>query len=176
MAQPLPPSQAAVGLRLIIGYKTVKGALQAALAIALPVLRRLGITDRLSAFTSELAEHVVHGWAAVLARLLAALLTPDHLTLIAVALGFDALLSWFEAWALHRRFRWAPWLVVIAGGSLIPFEIYELARRVRVGRALILVVNLAIIAYLARRAAREHAERRREHLALVTTTDHPAPR
>jgi uncharacterized membrane protein (DUF2068 family) len=164
MREPVPPSPSAVGLRVIIAYKAVKGALQAVLAVTLPVLRRLGITDRLAAFTTALAEHAVHGWAAVLARLLATLLTPDHVTLIALALGFDALLSWFEGWALHRRFRWAPWLVVIAGGSLVPYEVYELARRVRVGRALILVINLVIIAYLARRAAREHAERRHPHL------------
>ena len=61
-----------------------------------------------------------------------------------------------EGWALHRRFRWAPWLVVVAGSTLIPFEVVELARRPRPGRVAILVVNLVIIAYLVARARREH--------------------
>ncbi len=66
-------------------------------------------------------------------------------------------MSAFEGWALHRRFRWAPWVVVVAGSTLIPFEIVELARRARPSRVAILVVNLVIIGYLAARARREHA-------------------
>jgi uncharacterized membrane protein (DUF2068 family) len=148
----------AVGLRVIIGYKIGKGIVQAALAAALPILSRLGVTTRLVADLARFAEHVVHGWTAVLAHRLAAWLTPHHLALISVALGLDAAMSTFEAWALHRRFRWAPWLVVVAGSSLIPLEIVELVRRLRVGRAVVLVVNLVIIVYLVRRARREHAE------------------
>jgi uncharacterized membrane protein (DUF2068 family) len=148
----------AIGLRLIIGYKMGKGIVQATLAVALPVLMQLGVTTRLVSRIAHFAEHVVHGWTAVLAHRVAAWLTPNHLALISVALGLDAIASVFEAWALHRRFRWAPWLVVIAGSSLIPFEVVELVRRLRVGRAVILVLNLAIIGYLVRRAWREHAE------------------
>jgi uncharacterized membrane protein (DUF2068 family) len=144
-----------VGVRLIVGYKIGKAIVQAALVATLPVLRRLGVTARLQALTSDLAEHVVHGWTAGLARLLAALLAPNHLTLISLVLGVDAALSAVEAWALHRRLRWAPWLIVIASGALIPFEIYEIARRARAGRVAALVVNVAIIAYLIRRARRE---------------------
>jgi uncharacterized membrane protein (DUF2068 family) len=44
---------------------------------------------------------------------------------------------------------------VIATGSLIPFELGALLREVRLGRVLILLVNLVIVAYLARRALRE---------------------
>jgi uncharacterized membrane protein (DUF2068 family) len=159
---PAAGSGGAVGLRLIIAYKVVKAALQAGLAAALPVLQRLGVTTYWAAEISELAEHVAHRWTAILARRIAALLTPSHLTLISLALGLDAGLSAFEAWALHRRFRWAPWLVVVAGSTLIPFEVVELARRVRPSRVLILVVNLVIIAYLTVRARREQ---RRHHRA-----------
>jgi uncharacterized membrane protein (DUF2068 family) len=147
-----------VGVRLIITYKVFKAALQAVLAALLPILQRLGVTSYWAARITVLAEHVAHRSTAVLARRLASLLTPTHLTLISVALGLDAALSGFEAWALRRRFRWAPWLVVVAGSTLIPFEIVELARRPRPVRAAVLVVNLVIIAYLAARARREHAQ------------------
>lgn len=150
-----PVDPRAVGLRVIIAYKTVKAALQAGLAIALPVLQRFGVTASWVAQISHLAEHVAHRWTAVLARRIAALLTPHHLALISLALGLDAGLSAFEGWALHRRFRWAPWLVVVAGSTLIPFEIIELTRHLRPSRVIILVVNLLIIAYLAARARRE---------------------
>lgn len=146
-----------VGLRLIIAYKMGKAVVQAALALTLPLLRRWGVTAHLAAFTKHLAERVAHGWTAQLARLAASLLTPNHLTLISLALAFDAALSAFEGWALHERYRWAPWVVVLAAGALIPFEIVELLRRVRVGRVVILQVNLAIIAYLMARARRERS-------------------
>jgi uncharacterized membrane protein (DUF2068 family) len=149
-----------VGVRVIITYKLVKAALQAGLAAALPVLRQLGVTTYWAARASRIAEHVAHRWTAVLARRIAALLTPTHVTLIALALAMDAALSAVEGWALHRRFRWAPWLVVVAGSTLVPFEVIELARRPRPSRIAILVVNLVIIAYLAARARREHVEAR----------------
>jgi uncharacterized membrane protein (DUF2068 family) len=158
---PLSASRA-VGLRLIITYKVLKAALQAALAALLPILQRLGVTSDWAVRMTHLAEHVAHRSTAALARRIAALLTPTHLALISVALALDAALSGFEAWALHRRFRWAPWLVVVAGSTLIPFEVVELARRPRVSRAAILVVNLVIIAYLVARARQEHARARAE--------------
>ena len=54
---------------------------------------------------------------------------------------------------------WGPWLVVVATASLLPFEVVSFVRHPHVGRALILVVNLAIVAYLTRTALREHRER-----------------
>jgi uncharacterized membrane protein (DUF2068 family) len=147
-----------VGLRLIITYKLIKAAVQAALAALLPILQRLGVTSFWALRMTRLAEHLAHRSTAALARRIAALLTPTHLALISVALALDAALTGFEAWALHRRFRWAPWLVVVAGSTLVPFEVVELARRPRVSRAAILVVNLVIIAYLVARARQEHAK------------------
>jgi uncharacterized membrane protein (DUF2068 family) len=162
----MTPEGKDVGLRLIVGYKVGKAILQTALAATFFVLRRLGITAQLATFTTKLALHVEHGWTAALAKMLAALLAPTHLTLITLALILDASLSAFEAWALHRRYRWAPWLVVIAGAALIPFEIYELTRRVRVGRVIVLVVNVAIIAYLARRTLHEQRPPRAAVVAI----------
>jgi uncharacterized membrane protein (DUF2068 family) len=74
------------------------------------------------------------------------------------ALLFDAALSGVEAWALSRRYTWGEWLVVGTTAFLIPFEIRALLHHLRFGRALLLVLNVAIVAYLvvnirARRAA-----------------------
>jgi uncharacterized membrane protein (DUF2068 family) len=151
------PREAAVGLRLIIVYKFGKAVAQATLAVTLLILRYEGVTAHLATLISRLAVHMVHAWTAAAARLLASLLAPNRLILICLALGFDAALSGFEAWALHRRYRWAPWLIVAAAAALIPFELIELARRVRVGRVIILLLNLAIIAYLLRRGRRDMA-------------------
>jgi len=65
--------------------------------------------------------------------------------------GFGyALLNLLEAYGLHRRLRWAEWLTVVATGALIPFEIYEVAHRFTPVRVGALILNVAIVVYLAK--------------------------
>ena len=53
-----------------------------------------------------------------------------------------------EGVGLALKKRWAEYFTIITTSSLLPIEIYELARRVSVGRSLALVINLAVVAYL----------------------------
>ena len=48
--------------------------------------------------------------------------------------------------ALQRR--WAEYLTIISSSSLWPIEIYELARRVSIGKSVALMINLAVVGYL----------------------------
>lgn len=59
-------------------------------------------------------------------------------------------LDLLEAYGLHRRRRWAEWLTVIATGLFIPFEIYEVILKVTPIRVGMLVLNVAIVYYLAK--------------------------
>lgn len=61
-----------------------------------------------------------------------------------------AILNLVEAYGLHRRLRWAEWLTVIATGLLIPFEVYEVWHRLTPVRVGVLVLNIAIVVYLAK--------------------------
>jgi uncharacterized membrane protein (DUF2068 family) len=54
-------------------------------------------------------------------------------------------------WLLNR---WAEWLTVIITSSLIPFEIYEIHRRLTLAKVGVLVVNAAIVVYLICRIRR----------------------
>ena len=59
-------------------------------------------------------------------------------------------LNLIEAYGLHRRRRWAEWLTVIATSLFIPLELYEVIQEqtpVRIGA---LVINVAIVYYLAK--------------------------
>jgi uncharacterized membrane protein (DUF2068 family) len=49
--------------------------------------------------------------------------------------------------------RWAEWFTVIATGSLIPIEAYEIYRRPSAVKFLVLILNVAIVGYLAYRIA-----------------------
>lgn len=153
---------AAAPLRAIILYKSVKAALQLSMALALAIWWPLGLPRALVHISGWLRHHITHGWAAHLAGLLAPLLaaqaTSRRILFAIGALGLDGLLTLVEAWALHTGRTWGAWLVVATTGSLLPFEVYEFVRVQRWSRLLIFIVNVAILAYLARRAWRERKQ------------------
>ena len=49
---------------------------------------------------------------------------------------------------LWMRKRWAEWFTVIVSSSIVPLEVWELYLRPTALKALVLVVNLAVVAYL----------------------------
>jgi uncharacterized membrane protein (DUF2068 family) len=67
-------------------------------------------------------------------------------------------MSLLEGWALLHGRWWGPWLVVVATGSLLPFEIAAFLRHPHAVRAALFGVNVAVVWYLARQAIRERSE------------------
>lgn len=53
-----------------------------------------------------------------------------------------------EGIGLWMRKRWAEWLTTIITASLIPLEIWEWVHRPNLGKAAVVIANLAIVAYL----------------------------
>ena len=74
-----------------------------------------------------------------------------HMTLLAIGAFAYALLEGTEGIGLAMRRRWAEYLTVIATGVLIPFEAYEVVHKVTLFRAGALLLNLAVVGYLAYR-------------------------
>jgi uncharacterized membrane protein (DUF2068 family) len=103
--------------------------------------------------------HHSGAWSLELADLLVRASTRRGLWTLFVALIADGVLTLVEAWALIHGHWWGPWLVVVATGSLLPFEVVALVRHPHVSRVLLLAVNLLIVWYLGRKALREHRER-----------------
>jgi|CZKU01.1.fsa_nt_gi uncharacterized membrane protein (DUF2068 family) len=149
------------GLVVIITYKLSKAGLWFALAITIVVMMQLGLGDHLLGLAHHLRLHA-HPWSLALADLAVKASSRRSLWKIVFALVADGSLTLVEGWSLLHGRWWGPWLVVAATGSLLPFEILSLLRHPHAVRALILVVNLAIVAYLARKALREHRLRRLE--------------
>jgi uncharacterized membrane protein (DUF2068 family) len=147
------------GLAIIIGYKLIKGGLWLLFAVILLLLMQMmGIGDEILG----IADHVRHhsgAWSLVLADLLVRASTRRGLWTLFVALLADGVLTLVEAWALLKGHWWSPWLVVVATGSLLPFEVAALVRNPHVSRVVLLAVNLLIVWYLGRKALREHRER-----------------
>jgi uncharacterized membrane protein (DUF2068 family) len=64
-----------------------------------------------------------------------------------LAAGFAAVLA-AEAVGLWFARRWAEYLTFVETTVLVPFEVYELVNRISALKALALIINLAVVAYL----------------------------
>ncbi len=73
-----------------------------------------------------------------------------HVALAITAFAYAALMA-TEGVGLALRKAWARWFTIIATSSLIPVEVYEIVRIPRPLRILILLLNVAVVIYLARR-------------------------
>jgi uncharacterized membrane protein (DUF2068 family) len=146
-------------LSFIIAYKLGKGGLWFVFASVLLFALHAGLTPGLLGLASELRHHS-QAWSLELAKLVVRAASRRGLWTITVALVADGAFSLLEGWALLHGRWWGPWLVVVGTGSLLPFEVVALARGLHIVRAMLLLVNVAIVAYLARKALRER--RRRE--------------
>ncbi len=144
------------GIRAIVLYKFLKGGLEAAGAVTLAVGPWLGLDHAVVRAALALQHHSARAWAVHLAESLPPLVTPGHLHLAAAALTLDAALTLVEGWGLRRGHWWGPWLVVVASGLLLPFEVVHFLRRPHVGRLMVLLVNASIVGYLAWRVRVEH--------------------
>jgi uncharacterized membrane protein (DUF2068 family) len=147
------------GVVLIIAYKLGKAALWFVLAAIIAVMTGMGLGADLLGLASHLRHHT-GAWSLELADLVTRAASRRGLWTIVVALVADGLVSVLEGWALWHGHWWGPWLVVVATGSLLPFEVVSFARRPHLVRAMVFLLNVAIVAYLARKAVRERLARR----------------
>jgi uncharacterized membrane protein (DUF2068 family) len=143
------------GVRAIIAYKTIKASAQLGLATVLLCLWPFGLAGHVESAARMLHAHATGMWARHLSGLLLTHATPRALAFLVLALGVDGAFTACEAFGLRRGYAWAPWLVVVGTSLLLPFEIVELVKEPHLPRILVLLVNVAIAAYLARSAIRE---------------------
>lgn len=87
----------------------------------------------------------------LLLRLLVFIGNFSHVNVVAIAAIAYALLEGTEGVGLAMRRRWAEYLTVIATGLLIPYELYEVIRHVTLFKVGALLLNLAVVGYLAYR-------------------------
>lgn len=146
------------GVVVIIAYKLVKGVLWMIFATALVVSIHLGLADRVVGISEVLRLHA-RPWSLEAASLVLRASTRHALWTLTLALYADGVLTLVEGWALFHGKWWGAWLVVVATGSLLPFEVNAFARHPHAVRAFLLLVNALIVVYLAR-VASQHARSR----------------
>ena len=60
-----------------------------------------------------------------------------------------------EGTGLLLRKRWAQYFTIIVTSSLLPIEVYELVHRPSAGKVIVILVNIAVVVYLAIRVKHE---------------------
>lgn len=74
--------------------------------------------------------------------------TPERLYELGIVLLVYAALEATEMLGLWWAKRWAEYLTLVSTTLFVPFEIYEIAEGVSAFKVIVLVINLAIVAYL----------------------------
>ena len=138
------------GLLLIAAFKLLKALLLVLAGVGLLSLLRPDVGDDARAwlvqFTGGRGLLVIQ---TILSFLSGA--TPRRIEEFGLAAICYGLLFATEGVGLWLGKRWAEYITVVTTSLLVPFEVYELARRVTVVRAGTMVVNVALVAYLVYR-------------------------
>ena len=84
----------------------------------------------------------------------------SRLPVLAIAMITYGLLFTVEGVGLLKYRRWAEYLTVIITSSFLPIEIYEMIKHATILKAVTILINAAIVAYLIiriRKDKKEHA-------------------
>jgi uncharacterized membrane protein (DUF2068 family) len=140
-------------IKVIIVERIAKATVLIALAIGLLVAGERGWLASWSEYAEEqLNLGAGHGLIIqLLLRLLLLIGNISHTTVLAIGAIAYALLEGTEGVGLAMRRRWAEYLTVIATGVLIPYEAYEVVNKVTLFRVGALLLNVAVVGYLAYR-------------------------
>jgi uncharacterized membrane protein (DUF2068 family) len=135
------------GLRLIAAFKLLKAC--ALIAVGVGALRLLHkdvaaiVEHWINMFRVDPHNHFID---LLLTKL--SILDDRRLKELSVGTFIYAGIFLVEGVGLALKKRWAEYFTIISTSSLLPIEIYELVRRVSIGKSLALAVNLAVVAYL----------------------------
>ena len=140
-------------IKVIIVERIAKAIVLVALGIGLLVAGQKGWLDMWVNYAEDQLNLSV-GRNIILELLLRALVYVgafNHITLLAFSAIVYAALEATEGVGLAMRRRWAEYLTVIATGILIPYEAYEVILHPTLFKVGALLLNLAVVGYLAYR-------------------------
>ena len=140
-------------IKVIIVERIVKAIVLIALGVGLLVAGRKGWLDMWATWAEDqlnlnVGRNII---VQLLLRLLDYVGSFNHITILALSAIAYAALEGTEGVGLAMRRRWAEYLTVIATGILIPYEAYEVVHRVTLFKVGALLLNLAVVGYLAYR-------------------------
>lgn len=134
-------------LKLIIFQKVTTGILQLIIAYGFYSIRDTGIV----AATQKIAyllEFSMDNYYVGMFLDKAGDTSSNTIIVLSVVFFIFGATGFVEAYGLHRREKWAEWLVVCFTGSFIPFELYELFQRPTLLILIVLVITCLIVYFV----------------------------
>jgi uncharacterized membrane protein (DUF2068 family) len=144
-------------LRLIAIFKLLKAALLIAVGVG---ALRLVHTDVTTVLEKWVARFGLNPGSRYVGHLMleAATLTPNRIKDLAVGSFIYAALFLTEGSGLWLIKRWAVWFSIIITGSLLPLEVHEIFLHPTSARVLVLMINIAVVAFLVHRIRDQHLD------------------
>jgi uncharacterized membrane protein (DUF2068 family) len=144
-------------LRAVASFEVSKGLVVLAAGI--------GILLLLHKDTSEVAENLLrllhispdHRFARVFLAWVDTLTDEKLWAVSGVALAYSSL-RFVEAYGLWRARAWAEWVALVSGAMYLPIEIREIVRRPNLFHTSLLLINLAVVIYMAYLRTLSHFE------------------
>ncbi|HVO78777.1 MAG TPA: DUF2127 domain-containing protein [Candidatus Bathyarchaeia archaeon] len=152
------------GLRTVAVLEATKGVLVllAAFGFAEILLRHIDLEDAAQSLLELLRIDPDRRVSQALVDFAGRMMDADLVTVLAIAFVYSSL-RFLEAYGLWRSRVWAEWLAIISGAIYLPFELYNLIRRPTLAHWVILLVNIAIVLYIAWVRRDEIKEQGRAH-------------
>jgi uncharacterized membrane protein (DUF2068 family) len=152
-------AQSPTGLRTVALFEAAKGLVVLAAGFGLLAL----VHRDAQAVAERFVEHLHLNPAKHYPRIFvdaASRLTDGRLWTLAWLAASYSTLRMIEAYGLWRARRWAEWFAAVSGGIYLPVEVFELTRGLSWVKAVTLILNLVIVAYMARTLWRSGPEGR----------------
>jgi uncharacterized membrane protein (DUF2068 family) len=137
-------------IRLIAAFKLLKSVLLIAVGVGALKLLRQDAASTLDRWAAMLGFDPGNQYVDSTLQKLANL-PPNKIKGLGVGSFVYAGLFLIEGIGLWMVRRWAEWFTVIVTSSLVPVEIYEIHRHPGPVKILVLIINLAVVGYLAYR-------------------------
>jgi len=135
-------------LRVIAIFKLIKGLLLLFMAVGFLGLLHKDVSEVATSWITRLHvdpdNRLVGGF---LARL--GLITDKQIEAVTGFTLCYAAIFLTEGTGLFLKKRWAQYFTIVATGSFIPLELYELCRHFRAVKIVLLVINVGIVCFLA---------------------------
>jgi uncharacterized membrane protein (DUF2068 family) len=134
-------------IRLVAVFKLLKAVVLIVTGIGILKLVHMGVATELDHWIAMLGldpgSRFVNHAIEKLTRL-----SPARIRELGLGSFVYAALFLTEGIGLWLLKRWAEWFTVIITSSLLPFEIYEIWRHPTAMKIVVLVINIAVVAYL----------------------------
>jgi uncharacterized membrane protein (DUF2068 family) len=134
-------------LRTIALYKLLKVVILLAAAYGEVRLHDGSLTAKLLVWSQARPTGMEHDLVTLLLEWFSGLSETKVHALRFVTLTYAAVFA-VEGVGLWMQKRWAEWLTTVITASLIPLEVWEFIARPNLGKAAVVVANVAIVAYL----------------------------